>query len=74
MFIAVEVARQPKAGIYAHGEKKKQSQFMITETASQVIDGMASELGVSRSELLERMIRTADIETIRAFRLESQEG
>ena len=74
MLISVEVPpRQPKASIYAHGEKKKQSQFMLTETASQRLNEMADEAGLSRSEFVERLIRLADVEAVKQFVLESED-
>lgn len=55
--ISLDTMRQPKANIYAHGEKKKQWQFLLTETASQKLDNLAQTKGISRSEYLERLIR-----------------
>ena len=55
--ISFDTIRQPKANIYAHGEKKKQWQFLLTETASQKLDRLAQAEGLSRSEYLERLIR-----------------
>lgn len=57
MLIPIESMRQPKANIYAHGEKKKQWQFLLTETASLKLDRLAQAEGLSRSEYLERLIR-----------------
>jgi len=65
--------RQTKAAIYAHGEKKKQWQFTLTESCSQMIDALADELGVSRSELIERATRCHGLEIARNFDPETGE-
>lgn len=42
---------------WIHGEKKSGKQFMLTETASSEIDLVAKKLGISRSEVIERVAR-----------------
>ncbi len=51
--ISFDAMGQPKSSIYAHEEKKKQWQFLLTETASQKLDRLARVEGLSRSEYLE---------------------
>ncbi len=46
-----------KAYPKSHGEKKKQFQFMLTETASAKVDRVAESLNLSRSEVFERLCR-----------------
>ncbi len=71
--ISLEVPRRPKAEMYAHGGKKKQFQFMLTEEASEKLDAMADDMSISRSEFLERLIRTADIDLVKAYSSENEE-
>ena len=60
ILVFLDAMRQPKASIYAHGEKKKQWQFLLTETASQKLDRLAQAEGLSRSEYLERLVRAQE--------------
>jgi len=62
--------RQPRTVFYAHGEKKKQWQFLLTETASLKLDELAQAEGVSRSEYMERLIRNQGAEVTPAGKLE----
>ena len=50
--------RPKKAEPGKYGETKNRYQFMLTGTASDKVDEMAEELGITRSEVLERLIRT----------------
>lgn len=49
--------RYPKAEALKYGEPKKLRQFMLTETASSQIDELADNLGSSRSDALEQLLR-----------------
>jgi len=46
-----------------YGETKQRYQIMLTETASNALDIAAEGLGITRSELLERIIRREYIES-----------
>lgn len=59
--------RPKKAAPEAYGAKKKQFQFMLTEEASQLIDLVADELGISRSEALERAVRSGAMKGAKTF-------
>ncbi|MCA1994041.1 MAG: ribbon-helix-helix protein, CopG family [Coleofasciculus sp. S288] len=41
----------------AHGEKKQRMNIMLTPTAANVLDAHAETMGISRSELIERLAR-----------------
>jgi tetrahydromethanopterin S-methyltransferase subunit B len=41
----------------AHGEKKQRMNIMLTPTAANVLDSRAEVMGISRSELIERLAR-----------------
>ena len=56
-------------GVY--GETKKPKQFMITDFASEAMDKVAEELGITRSEVLERLIRCGGLLTAKKFDPES---
>ena len=53
----LKMKRPTKAEPKIHGEKKVPKQFLMTETASDVLDGLAQKMGVTRSEYLERLVR-----------------
>lgn len=59
--------RPKKAEPEAYGAKKKQFQFMLTEEASELIDAVADELGISRSEALERAVRSGAMKAALTF-------
>ena len=48
-----------------YGETKNRYQFMLTETASEKVDRLAETLGITRSECLERLIRSDCVELIK---------
>lgn len=52
---------------WIHGEKKTGKQFMLTETASAAIDAVAKELGISRSEVVERAARCGGLQAAKNF-------
>ena len=56
---------------WLHGEKKSGKQFMITETASAAIDAIAKELGISRSEVIERAARCGGMQAAKKFNPET---
>jgi excinuclease UvrABC nuclease subunit len=47
-----------------HGSKKKQYQFVLTQEVSNIIDDFSDRLNISRSELLERAIRSGGLTVI----------
>lgn len=49
--------KKAKPDAYGEGVLKKPFQFMLTEESSDKIDDVADKLGITRSEVLERMIR-----------------
>lgn len=58
---------------WVHGEKKIGKQFMLTETSSNAIDVIAKELGISRSEVVERATRCGGMEAAKNFNPETGE-
>ena len=40
-----------------YGETKKQKQFLLTPTASEMLDSLVAEYNTTRSDLLEKVIR-----------------
>lgn len=56
---------------WLHGEKKIGKQFMLTETASAAIDALARELGISRSEVVERAARCGGMQAAKKFNPET---
>lgn len=57
-----------KPGIY--GEVKKQKCFMITDWASEEIDKVAAEFGMTRSDLIERTVRAGGLNLAKNFTLD----
>ena len=51
------VARPKRADKDKYGETKQRYQLMLTETASLELDKVSEELGITRSELMEKVIR-----------------
>ncbi|NET61302.1 MAG: hypothetical protein F6K47_35800 [Symploca sp. SIO2E6] len=58
---------------WLHGEKKTGKQFMLTLTASAAIDTVARELGISRSEVVERAARCGGMQLAKKFDTETGE-
>jgi hypothetical protein len=56
---------------WLHGEKKSGKQFMLTDTASAAIDAVAKELGISRSEVVERAARCGGMQAAKKFNSET---
>ncbi len=50
--------RPKKTDPLKYGETKKRYQIMLTETASDIIDEISDQLKITRSEVLERLVRT----------------
>lgn len=65
------MSRPERAEPGAYGETKKPKQFMITDWASEQLDKIAKELGTSRSEVLERLIRCGGLEAARKYNPET---
>ena len=59
------VQRRAEAKLY--GKAKVSKQFMITEHSLAAIDDLADELDLSRSETLERILRTFDRDAVKHF-------
>lgn len=70
---ALQMPKQERAEPNAYGETKKYKQFMLTETASVMIDKMAESLNLTRSEALERAIRCGGLERAKSFNPETGE-
>ncbi|MGB6295336.1 MAG: ribbon-helix-helix domain-containing protein [Rivularia sp. (in: cyanobacteria)] len=51
------MARPKRADKDKYGETKQRYQIMLTETASNELDKVSEELGITRSELMEKVIR-----------------
>jgi metal-responsive CopG/Arc/MetJ family transcriptional regulator len=51
------VARPKRADKDKYGETKQRYQIMLTQTASLELDKVSEELGITRSELIEKAIR-----------------
>jgi hypothetical protein len=62
------MSRPERAEPRIYGETKKPKQFMITDTASVALDKVAEELGVTRSEALEWMIRGGGAEAAKRYK------
>ena len=63
----ISMPRQIKADAKVHGEKKEPRQFMLTPEASDLLDTKADQLGITRSELIERVIRCGGLDTADKF-------
>lgn len=61
------VPKAKKATPSVHGEKKKQYQFMLTPSASEALDRLAETAEVTRSECIERLIRTGNAQSIKDY-------
>jgi hypothetical protein len=65
--------RPERAERGAYGESKKPKQFMITDWASDEMDKVADELGITRSEVIERAIRCGGLDAARKYNPETGE-
>ncbi len=71
MVLAMSKPERAERGAY--GETKKPRQFMITDWASLEMDKVADQLGITRSEVLERLIRCGGLEAAGKFNPETGE-
>lgn len=60
------VPRPRRAKPDKYGETKQRYQIMLTETASNELDKVAEDLGITRSELFERLIRQGFLKAVQA--------
>ena len=63
------MARAEKALPGVHGETKKPKQFLITDWASQEIERVAEQLGITRSEALERAVRSGAMDLAKSYQV-----
>lgn len=73
LITTVTVGTYERPSDWIHGEKKAGKQFMLTETASAAIDVIAKDLGISRSEVVERAARCGGMDAARKFNPETGE-
>lgn len=73
MKVVLKMARPERAERRAYGETKKPKQFMITDWASDELERLAEELGITRSEILERAIRCGGLEAARKYNSQTGE-
>lgn len=66
------MAGQRRSESRLYGKAKVSKQFMITEKSLATIDELADQLGLSRSETLERVIRTFNPEDVKKYNPESE--
>jgi metal-responsive CopG/Arc/MetJ family transcriptional regulator len=59
------VVRPRKAEKDKYGEPKQRYQIMLTETASTELDRVSEKLGITRSELVEQVIRQGLLELVK---------
>jgi hypothetical protein len=59
-----DMADTDRPNQWLHGEKKTFKQFAITKTASDKIDVLAKRFDISRSEVIERILRINDVEDL----------
>jgi len=69
MYIKI-VPRPKRTEKDKYGETKQRYQIMLTETASLELDKVSEELGITRSELIERVIRQG---LLRAVKLDKDQ-
>lgn len=63
--LKMPVQRRVESKLY--GKAKVSKQFMITEESLAAVDQLADELRLSRSETLERILRTFDPVAVKKF-------
>lgn len=64
MYVVKKVPRAKRAEPDKYGEIKQRYQIMLTETASVELDRVAEKLLITRSELIEQVIRQGLLEKI----------
>lgn len=52
------MSRPKKSEPFKYGDKKERFQFLLTPEASNMLDSVAEQMRVTRSEILERLIRS----------------
>ena len=52
---------------WIHGEKKKPRSMMLTDSAAKMLGQKALDLGITRSEVLERAIRSGGLNTVEHY-------
>ena len=67
MSVSVMPPVQRRAEAKLYGKAKVSKQFMITEHSLAAVDNLADELGLSRSETLERILRTFNRDAVKHF-------
>ena len=67
----IAVPRPKRAKPEEHGGTKSRYQIMLTDSANELLDKMADELGITRSEVLERLIRCGGLECAKRFNPET---
>jgi predicted ArsR family transcriptional regulator len=70
VYVLKVMARPRRAERDKYGETKQRYQIMLTETASAEVDRIADELGITRSEVFERMIRNGGLQLAKTDDLE----
>lgn len=63
--MVVAMKRPKKAEASKYGETKNRYNFTLTESTSDELDNLSFELGVSRSELIEIMLRGGGMDLAR---------
>lgn len=69
--LITSVPKQERPEEWIYQEKKTPKQFMITQSASDAIDEIAKELGISRSEVVERAIKCGGMKKAANFNPET---
>lgn len=64
MYVLKKVPRAKRAEPDKYGEIKQRYQIMLTETASKELDSVSERLRITRSELIERVIRQGLLEKV----------
>ncbi len=66
--MSIKMARPKRATRDQYGETKQRYQIMLTETSSLELDKVAEELGVTRSEVLEWMLRGGGLDIAKQYK------
>ncbi|MBO3457778.1 hypothetical protein G7B40_021670 [Aetokthonos hydrillicola Thurmond2011] len=64
MYVVKKVPRAKRAQADKYGETKQRYQIMLTETASLELDRVSEKLLITRSELIEQVIRQGLLEKV----------
>jgi len=56
--VLTAVPRPKKSEPFKYGDKKERFQFLLTPEASAMLDSVAEQMRLTRSEVLERLIRS----------------